>query len=602
MNCNLSETTMSMRHRRRITLFAALAVAGAFGSPAWSQTASQETPAQPSAMDAPLFYQLLIGELELRQGEAGNAFEVILDAARRTRDGDLFRRAVDIALQARSGDRALVASQAWRESQPQSTDALRMQLQILSALNRPGDVPEPLQALLALTPEAERGSLISAIPRFLQRVPDKQQAARLIDTVLEPYRAAPPTRVAALVASGRAWANADDPDLALKRAQEAHALDAKAPGPVLLALDLMAKRPAAEALVQHHLQAPDAEPALRLGYVRVLMAGQRFVEAVAQLERVTTDKPEMAQPFLTLGALHLEMRQPQAAEAALTRYLALAPADAAPPDPAKAEDDDASAPGASEGVVQAWLMLAQAAEQRADFAAAEGWLAKIDDPKRALEVQTRRATLLARQGRVDDAREAVRRAPEREPGDARAKLVAEASVLREVKRWGDAFDVLGGAVQRFPGDTDLLYEQAMVAEKMDRLDEMERLLRGVIAVKPENAHAHNALGYSLADRGQRLPEARALILRALELTPGDPFITDSLGWVEYRMGNIDEAVRLLRQAYAARPDVEIGAHLGEVLWAAGQRDEARRIWTESRSRDAANDVLRETLSRLKVDL
>jgi Flp pilus assembly protein TadD len=132
--------------------------------------------------------------------------------------------------------------------------------------------------------------------------------------------------------------------------------------------------------------------------------------------------------------------------------------------------------------------------------------------------------------------------------------------------------------------------------------EMETLLRRVIALKPDDAHAHNALGYSLADRGQRLPEARQLIERALQLAPGDPFITDSLGWVEFRLGNKDAALRLLRQAYASRPDTEIGAHLGEVLWALGQRDEARRIWRESKGRDAANEVLRETLARLRVDL
>ena len=121
-------------------------------------------------------------------------------------------------------------------------------------------------------------------------------------------------------------------------------------------------------------------------------------------------------------------------------------------------------------------------------------------------------------------------------------------------------------------------------------------------MKPDNAHAHNALGYSLADRKLRLPEARQLVQRALELSPGDPFITDSLGWIEYRLGNREEAERLLRQAYAARPDTEIGAHLGEVLWALGRRDEARQVWRESRGRDAANDVLRETLARLRVDL
>jgi Flp pilus assembly protein TadD len=124
----------------------------------------------------------------------------------------------------------------------------------------------------------------------------------------------------------------------------------------------------------------------------------------------------------------------------------------------------------------------------------------------------------------------------------------------------------------------------------------------VIRIKPDHHHAYNALGYSLADRNVRLEEARDLIKKALSLSPGEPFITDSLGWVEYRMGNRDEALRLLREAYHARPDPEIGAHLGEVLWVADQRDEARRVWRESRERDTNNEVLQETLKRLRVDL
>jgi tetratricopeptide (TPR) repeat protein len=266
------------------------------------------------------------------------------------------------------------------------------------------------------------------------------------------------------------------------------------------------------------------------------------------------------------------------------------------------ESEDDEAPRPDQGLIQAWLMLAQSAEQRGDFKAAEGWLAKIEDPQRALEVQSRRASMLARQGRISQARDLIRNLPERQPEDARAKVQAEAAILREVKRWKEAYDVLGAGAQRFSEDADLLYEQAMMAEKLDRMDDMERLLRRVIAMKPDNAHAHNALGYSLADRKLRLPEARQLVQRALELAPGDPFITDSLGWIEYRMGNAQEAARLLRQAYAARPDTEIGAHLGEVLWSLGQRDEARKVWRESKGRDSNNDVLRETLARLRVDL
>jgi Flp pilus assembly protein TadD len=141
-----------------------------------------------------------------------------------------------------------------------------------------------------------------------------------------------------------------------------------------------------------------------------------------------------------------------------------------------------------------------------------------------------------------------------------------------------------------------------MVEKLNRMDEMEKLLRRVIELKPDHHHAYNALGYSLADRNLRLPEARELIQKALALAPGEPFITDSLGWVEYRLGNRDEALRLLQQAYKSRPDVEIGVHLGEVLWMNGQREEARRVLREVRAKDNTNDVLKETLARLRVDL
>ncbi len=579
--------------------------------------AAPAAPIVNSAMDEFLFRQLLVGEMALASGDAASAYELILDAARRTRDVGLFRRAVDIALQSRAGDQALAASRAWRLAHPASADATRLQLQILLLLNRGDAAAEPLRALLAQTPAAERPGLIAALPRLLQRGSDPKGMATLLDEALKPYRDDAATRVPARVAQGRAWREAREPDRALALAQESQALDPAAPGPSLLALELMRERPAAEAVVTDYLKQPGAEPALRLSYVRALTGAQRYADAITQLQLVTRQQPELAPPFLSLGALHLELRQPKEGEAALLRYIELVqkqnpapPPSAVPADgtsvsttvSAEGDDDDDTPPRPEQGLVQAWLMLAQSAEQRSDFAAAERWLAKVEDPQRALEVQTRRASMLARQGKVTQARELIRRVPERRPDDARAKLVAEAGVLRDAKRWKDAYEVLAGAGKRFADDSDLLYEQAMMAEKLDRLDDMEKLLRRVIELKPDNPHAHNALGYSLADRRQRLPEARALIQKALELSPGDPFITDSLGWVEFRMGNRDEALRLLRAAYGTRPDPEIAAHLGEVLWSAGQRDEARRVWREGKVRDAANDVLRETLARLRVDL
>jgi len=597
---------MSDPLRWRPAVAATLAFAALLTAPlARAQVAADPAKGGLTALDAPLFYQLLIGEIELRQGEPGAAFEVILDAARRTRDDALFRRAVDIALQGRAGDQALAASRAWRSARPESPDALRLQLQILLALNRPGEIGEPLKALLGLTPAAERSTLIAVLPRFLQRSNDPKTVALAIEDALKPYAAAPATRTAALVARARAWMNAGDADRALALAQEAQAKGPSDPGIALIALDLMAQRPAAERIVKDQLAQPGAPAALRLSYARTLTASQRFTDAVTQLEAVTREQPDTAQPYLMLGAIQLELKHPKEGEAALLRYVELsqnAPAGTPVASRDGDDDDEEGPPRADAGLVQAWLLLAQAAEQRGDFKRAESWLGKIEDPQRALEVQTRRASILARQGKLGQARELIRTTPERSPQDERAKLVAEAGVLREVKRWDDAFEVLSSATQRFADDADLLYEQAMMAEKLDRLDDMERLLRRAIDLKPDNPHAHNALGFSLADRGLRLPEARALIQRALELAPGDPFITDSLGWVEFRMGNRDEALRLLRQAYAARPDIEIGTHLGEVLWAAGQRDEARKVWREVKTRDQASEVLRATLARLRIDL
>jgi tetratricopeptide (TPR) repeat protein len=558
-----------------------------------------------SDMNGPLFQQLLIGEIEVREGDLGAGYQLMLDAARRTKNEQLFRRATDIALQGRAGDEALVAVKAWRLALPDSIDALRYQVQLLVQLNRVPEVVEPLQALLKATPPGERNALIGGLPRFLARSNDRAQAAQIIEQVLLPYADAPETRVAARVSIGRGWLGAINGEKALALAQNAHEIDRSAEAPAGLALEMLPGTPAAEAIVKDHLAAKPDSNAVRLLYVRTLLASQRLLDATGQLETLTQNSPNLPQAWLTLGALRVQLREPVPATTALLKYIELTQAADMPAvETAAAAGDDDDAPPATkeDALTRGYLLLSQAADQQNDFKAAEAWLAKIDNPKRALEVQARRASLLARDGKVREARELIRRLPEKSPDDARAKVLAEAQVLRDAKLWRDASDVLTQANKKFPDDVDLIYEQSMMAEKLNRLADMERLLRRVIELKPDHQHAYNALGYSLAERNVRLPEARTLIKKALELSPGEPSITDSLGWVEYRLGNRDEAVRLLREAYRGQPDAEIAAHLGEVLWVTGQTDEARKVWREGRRRDAANDVLRETLARLRVDL
>ncbi|MEO7853528.1 MAG: tetratricopeptide repeat protein [Rubrivivax sp.] len=597
--------------RNATTHWAAVVMLLAWAGPSVAQPANVPSEAaSPAAansqIDAPLFYQLLIGEIEYSAGRAGNAYQVMLDAARRTSDEQLYRRATEIALRSRAGDQALAAATAWRAAAPASIEPIQLELQILLSLNRSAEVAEPMRALISNTAAANQSALIASLPRYVARAADKRQAAALLEEVLKPYAEDSATRAASQVAMGRAWLMAGDVDRSWVLLRQAYETAPANPGPALLALEIMPKQPLAEGMVSVYLTVRGAEVNVRRAYAAVLVNAQRYPDALAQVDTVTQQQPELAAPWLTLGALKLELRDPVAAEKALLHYVQLqsSPASAAERSgteaEAEADGDAGQEPANDQGLTQAWLLLAQAAEQRGDLPGAEAWLAKIENPQRALEVQVRRASLLARQGKVEEARDLVRRTPERTPEDARSKLIAEAQVLREVKQWEEAFAVLEAASKRFPDDTDVVYEQAMMAEKLDRLELMERLLRRVIEMKPEHAHAYNALGYSLAERKMRLAEAKQLIQRALELLPGDPFITDSLGWVEFRLGNMQEALRLLRIAYKIRPDTEIAAHLGEVLWAAGQQDEARRVWAEARTRDAANDVLRETLARLKA--
>jgi Flp pilus assembly protein TadD len=210
--------------------------------------------------------------------------------------------------------------------------------------------------------------------------------------------------------------------------------------------------------------------------------------------------------------------------------------------------------------------------------------------------------LLGKAGRIDEGRELLRTAPAGSARDQTLLVTAEAQLLREAGRNQESFDVLGAALAKSPDNTDLLYDYAMAAEKIDRFAVMETSLRRLIDLRPDQPNAYNALGYTMADRGIRLDEARTLIEKALSIAPNDAHILDSMGWVLYRQKDSAGALRYLRQAYAILPEVDIAAHLGEVLWTEGKQDEARQVWREGRSREPNNTTLRETLVRLNVTL
>ncbi len=609
-------------------------------------------PVDNSYLDGPLLYQLLLAEFALRENQPADAIELMLEAARHKRDDALYRRALQIAIEAGAGDKALTITRSWRQAMPRSTEALRTEIQLLLEFDRVPETAEPLRQLLAMSPPAERVALIFSLPRAQQRAKDKTAAAEQFRLLLQPYMDAPDTRVAAHVALGRIRLNQGQPLFALDLAGQAQAQDVKALQPVLLALDVMngatdgtpARKSAlapgaaasvvapsaplpgtapsteliagAEALVRRYLAQPDTEPVVRQAFASVLATQQRLTDAAEQLRLAVKDRPNQAQLWLALGEIDLELRDPVAADADLRHALTLASEQAAENAAARkavaaangtADEDDgpdaASPPGADTSPVRLahiQLLLARAAEQRHDDAAAGRWLAQVDPRETDLQVVALRAGLLARQGKLAEALKLVRAANASTPAEQRYKLLTEVQLLLDEKKLAEARDVLAKANAETPDDVELVYQEAMVDERLNRLDEMERLLRRILVLQPDNSQALNALGYSLADRNLRLDEALSMVRQAHELSPADPFIVDSLGWVEYRMGHFDAAATLLAQAYSSRKDTEIAAHLGEALWADGKHDEAARVLRDAHKLDAGNEVLKQTMNRLKV--
>ena len=556
-------------------------------------------PVRNSEMDAQLFYQVLIAEIQANAGDPGSAYQLYLDAARRHKNGQLFQRAVEVALRARAGEQALTAAKAWRQALPQSRPAAEFTSQILIALGRTAELAPALRSLIQLTPAPQQPQVIANLPRSLSRLSDKEAAARIIDEATAPWRSRPLEQAEAWAASSEGWLRAAKLDKAREGLDRAIALQPGLPVAGLLAIDLMKQAPDTEAIVRKQLQRADASPVVRLAYARQLTLLQRYSEAEPQLETLVREQPDQMGHWLLLAAIRLELKKLDQAEAAFQPVLARAQSTHGRAPDAPATDGNKAA-ALNPDLEQAYLLMAQAADLRGKTQDALDWMERADPRREKLLTQSQRARLLIRQGRIPEARAIIRAIPEAEPRDAVLKFQSEAQILRDARQWQEAYEVLREATQRFPEESDLLYDRAMMAERLRRYDEMERLLKTVIQLAPDSPNAYNALGYTLADRGVRLDEARTLIERALTLRPGDPFITDSLGWLEFRLGRIDEALRLLNQAWTTRPDAEIAAHLGEVLWTQGQTERARDIWRQGLQLDRDNETLTEVLKRFNV--
>lgn len=555
------------------------------GCAATPQAKSQAQPAE----TAQAFYQGLLAELSSQAEDFVQAHALMLNLARITGDPQAYERATEFALRSRDGETALSTARAWLKAVPGSHDAARYLIQILVGLNRLEETIEPIRADLAAYPVAERGAAIADLPRYFSRVADKKRAAVVVQSALAPELARGKQTAAIWAAVGTMQALASEPASALKSALNGARAEPGSRQVAQLALYLVqSEKSQADDILTRFIAAGGAVDS-GLAYVRRLVELARTEEAYATAQTLTSLWAGSAEAWLLRGSIAFQNRDYVAAGDAISRSVSIL----------EKSDADPQAPATDARVAaQAYFLMAVMAENDKNYEQALAYLDKLTSPQDQRRADQRRVQILLALGRPDAAMDVVNAMPQDDEDSARAKISAEVELLRARKDEDAAYQLLSEAMARFPQDPDLAYEAAMSADKLKNLAVMESILRGLIAKHPDYYQALNALGYSLADRNMQLAEARSLIVRALSFAPKDPFIIDSMGWVEYRSGNLDAANTLLRSAFEAKPDAEIAAHWGEVLWSMGQREAAQKTWERGRQLNPDNETLRDTVRRL----
>jgi tetratricopeptide (TPR) repeat protein len=548
---------------------------------------------EPSVEDAKLpkvelgsemLYKLMKAELEFQNGQWQGPYMTMLGLAQQTRDPRLARRAAEMALSAKREGESMAAVRLWRELAPDSEEAAQYYLGLALMSDDLAEAQRIFERRLRDAGPAARGVVMFQTQQYLARATNKAGAEALLERLLAPYANSFEARV--LQAQG-AFARGDSA-LAVRHAQAALALKPDSEIAILTLAQVTPDQDDVNALLAKFLAANPKAHDVRLAYARMLVTQKRYAPARQQFEAMLAAQPDNSATLYALGIVSMQLNDNAAAERYFGRFIV-----ALDQDPDEQRD-----PG------RVLLILSQLAEERGDLKAASRWLDKVDqdDPAVYFAAQLKRGELMAGAGDQAGARALLAALKPDDPSQQVQVLLTEARLLREAGNNEGAYALLADGAQRFPTNPDLLYDHALMAEKTGRLDVMETSLRAVIAQAPDNHHAYNALGYSLAERNVRLPEALALIDKALKMAPGDPFIMDSMGWVQFRMGNLAAAENALRRAYAVRSDPEIAVHLGEVLWQKGDKAEAQKLWREAQGKDPKNEALKSTLARLNVSL
>jgi tetratricopeptide (TPR) repeat protein len=549
------------------------------------QKAEEEARLPKVEMTPVMLDQLLKAEFAFRNGDWQGPYLTVLSLAQQTRDPRLARRAAEMAVAAKQADDTLAAVRLWYRLDPESDEATQYFVGMVVTSEKIAELEPVFEERLREAPVARRGILMFQVQQLLGRAKDKDAALAMLERLIEPYDKMMEARIVrAQIALVRG-------DKALARTYAQSALAAKPDAEIALLMLAQVTDDEAQvvAMMEKFLKTYPKANDVRAAYARVLVNRKDYPAARREFESLLKVQPDNAATLYALGILATQTDDAPGAETYFTRFV----------DVLGRNPNDERDPS------RALLILSQLAEERGDLAGALLWLNKVPentDEQTRFSAQLRRAHLTGKGGDLAAARALLAEVKPTDPARQAQLMAADAQLLRQANQLPEAYAVMETAAQRFPKNPDLLYDFALLAEKMGKVDVMETQLREVMAQAPDNHHAYNALGYSLAERNVRLQEAYGLIAKALEMAPDDPFIMDSMGWIHYRMGNLNEAEKFLRRAYGVRKDAEIGIHLGEVLWQKGDKSAAQALWRDARAKDPQNEALRETLTRLGLSL
>ncbi len=574
-----------MKILKRNAIFLSLLLAACVHAPqhvAIDQPRQEETLPHPVAeqqlnlpkleLTGDMLYEFLLGDMASQRGNPELAAQVYLDLANDTKDPRIARRAAQLAFDAHQMDKSVEALNLWLKLEPSSHQAKQLLSTVLLSGGRLDEARPYLVEMLADYPD-QAGNTFTQIYSLLLRYPDKDAALKLLHELAQPY----PRVAEGHLVQAQAAALAGKRELALEEVRQARALRPEWELAALLEVQFLQQESPqqAQAALKNYLSAyPEAAEA-RLVYARMLLEQKQYTEARTEFQRLLGAHPESADLAFAVAMLSLEMGELDRAESELRQALA------------KGKKDESTV----------YYYLGQLNEAKKHDEEALQNYRQVQDGEYAYAARLRVAYLLYKINKLDEAREYLHQTNAQNNQQRVQLLSTEAELLRDAKQVETAYQVLTQGLEKLPNHPDLLYETAMLADQLGKHDAFEQMMRKAIEIKPDYAQAYNALGYSLLDRNERVQEGMLLVEKANQLAPDDAGIIDSVGWGHYRMGNLEKSLEFLHRAYNSNPDPEIAAHLGEVLWMQGVKDQAKKVWDDALKAHPENEILQGTMKR-----